>query len=321
MNSSVSDFGDSRRDSWLEYLSTLDWNPGFRDASSWSALLRAGSLRVDPDLAIEEVAKRITATGGTLNPGKLKQQQQRAFQRACNDAIGQQALVKPQKLKFDPDKLKSVAAKAPDVDVQWIARHSPIPPTEVTSRQFLEHLYLPGEKVVIFSVFESQGQCVYEVGGAWQPPLPDGGPNGVWFLANPVDGQEHPNPRLNGKLSRRSEESVTSWRYLVLENDEAPEVEWLAALVQLPLRIAAIYTSGGKSIHALVRIDAATKADWDAKCREIKPVVVTLGADESALTAVRLSRLPGARRAARLQELLYLDPEPTSISTFRKATL
>jgi hypothetical protein len=143
------------------------------------------------------------------------------------------------------------------------------------------------------------------------------GPDGVWFLAQPVDGQEHVNPRENKdgkiKMSRRSMESVTSWRYLVLESDKANARHWLAALVQLPLRIAAIYTSGGKSIHALVRVDASCKERWDAECDGLEPILVTLGADPAALTAVRLTRLPGCYRGDKEQKLLYLNPRPSGL--------
>jgi hypothetical protein len=78
----------------------------------------------------------------------------------------------------------------------------------------------------------------------------------------------------------------------------------------MPLRIASICESGGRSIHALVRLDAASKADWDAKVGAMKPVLVTLGADPGALSAVRLTRLPQAMRGERLQRLLYLNPAP-----------
>jgi hypothetical protein len=89
------------------------------------------------------------------------------------------------------------------------------------------------------------------------------------------------------------------------------ETLWLAALAQLPLKIAAIYTSGGKSIHALVRLDASTKAEWDAVRDKIKPILVPLGADPAAMTAVRLSRLPQTLRGKAPQRLLYLNPQPT----------
>jgi len=129
------------------------------------------------------------------------------------------------------------------------------------------------------------------------------------FLTNPGDGLYHPNMREQNKLSRRSEESVTSWRYMVVESDVADPEDWLRAVVQLPLQIVAIYTSGGKSIHLLVRVDAGSKTEWDEIKNELKPVLVTLGADPAALTAVRLSRLPQCWRGDKMQELLYLSPD------------
>ena len=131
--------------------------------------------------------------------------------------------------------------------------------------------------------------------GAWTIGS-TGARKGCGSCANPVDGKRHPNPRQGGKLSCRSEESVVAWRYLLLESDKADPREWLAALAQMPLRIAAIYTSGGRSIHALVRVDAASKAEWDAMARRLKPFMTTLGGDPGAITAVRLTRLPGCYR-------------------------
>lgn len=118
-------------------------------------------------------------------------------------------------------------------------------------------------------------------------------------------------------MSRRSEESVTAWRDLVLESDVAEMDEWLRCLVQLQLRTSAIYTSGGKSVHALVRLDARSKAEWDERHDLIRSALVPLGADANALTGVRLSRLPGAMRAGIPQELLYLNPNPTTVDDWR----
>jgi len=134
-------------------------------------------------------------------------------------------------------------------------------PAMVDTAGFLQALYRPGESVVCFDNEYSQGCAVWP---ADEAKLPRAGKNGCWYLAQPVDGQYHINPRSldkdgNAKQSRRSEESVTSWRYLVIESDEAPLRLWLGALVKLPLRIAAIYTSGGRSVHALVRVDAKTQ--------------------------------------------------------------
>jgi hypothetical protein len=43
-------------------------------------------------------------------------------------------------------------------------------------------------------------------------------------------------------------------------------------------------------------VDAESKADWDAKAQELKPLLTVLGADPGAITAVRLTRLPGCYR-------------------------
>ena len=302
------------------YIQSLNWGPGQRDVSAWNAFLRAGSLGVEPDTAAEAVATCIRVNGGTFDSAKLKSQLRRAYDYVGINGGSTVILPKPPKYEFAAEKLKAIASKVEGINSKWLEDHSPIPPSSVSSSQFLECLYQPGEKIVVFTEFESQGQHVYEVGGDPKIALPDGGPDGVWFLTNPVDGQYHPNPRQENKQSRRSEESVTSWSYLVLENDTADADDWLACLVQLPLRIVAIYTSGGKSIHALVRVDAESKSHWDEIKNEIKPVVVTLGADPNALTAVRLSRLPGTMRGENQQKLLYLDPDADGTPIITKHT-
>ena len=225
-------------------------------------------------------------------------------------------MVARRKPAFCPMVLKRVAAKmgaVPDV-FAFVAGCSPVCVGRQDSATVLRLLYPKGsgERVLIFADMKSQGQMLWEADKgdriqAWQLPA---GPDGVWFLAQPVDGEFHPNPRLGGKPSRRSEESVTSWRYVVLESDEADPDEWLRCLVQMPLRIACICESGRRSIHALVRVDAASKRDWDARVGSMKRALITLGADAGALSAVRLTRLPQAKRGGRLQRLLYLSAAP-----------
>lgn len=222
-------------------------------------------------------------------------------------------------------------------EISWV----PLPDEDdqrATTRLFLETCFNPGDRVLIFTDHRSQGDFGYIVGrGCWKlgaqegdPPtpaeLPTSGPCGVWFLNNPVTGRWTTNDC--GRLSRRSHQNVTSWRHLVLESDTAPTDQWLKALVRLPLSIVAIYTSGGRSIHALVRIDADDKAAADAAAAVLKDRLSPLGADPAALTSVRLSRLPGTHRCGstdddgkhtaydqpRLQRLLWLAETPAEKS-------
>lgn len=239
--------------------------------------------------------------------------------RAPSNVLPEPGEAKPQ---FDAEKLKRFAARWRGfVDTVWLSDRSPELPFGanggLSADGFLRAVFREGEKVVIFTNQRSQGQALWPA-----QPAPLAGDEGVWYLAQPVDGKEHPNPRSRGnngepKMSRRSEESVTDWRHLVLESDEADSRDWLAALVQLPLRVAAIYTSGKRSIHALVRIDAPSMKEWNNIVRQIRPMLVTLGADPRAMSAVRLTRLPGCLRGPmngrqKLQKLLYLNPEPAA---------
>ena len=113
---------------------------------------------------------------------------------------------------------------------------------------------------------------------------------GVYFLSNPVSGRD-----IDG--SWRSEANVTSWRYAVIESDKCEEALWLRMIVQLYLPIVAVYSSGGKSIHSLVRIDANSKQEWDWIVKldggrdSLQHRLVRLGADPGCLSALWLTRL------------------------------
>lgn len=245
---------------------------------------------------------------------------------------------------YDARKLASLAGKCPvEITPDWLLERSPVK-LEGTggalAGAFLTSLYQAGERVLIFTKNFSQGDFLFcpSLGGfrlaerpgvkAVQSALPEGGPEGVWFLVQPVTGEWLPNHNNRGrngkpKMGRRHGDCVTAWRYLVLESDDAPEELWLKALVQMPFPIVAIYTSGGRSIHALVRVGCGSKAIFDSLRDEMVQVLAPLGADAAAMTAVRLSRLPGMMRHGtkgkdgalhkyaepRLQRLLWLNPK------------
>ncbi|MCX6847593.1 MAG: hypothetical protein NTY98_01605 [Verrucomicrobia bacterium] len=312
---------------FLLYVRRLNWAKGVtKHEQQYHAFLRAASLGLDFNMVVAEISRRVEAVGGQLLPHALERQAERAYDHVANEATKSPKSQAIQKLKGGMVPKPQRTTKMPRAEFslktlkkttegmlfenvrEFVESKSVLPPATTTSQQFLNALYHAGENIIVFTKFESQGQFVYSINS--DAGLPEGGPDGVWFLSNPVDGRKHPNPRQGGKLSRRSEESVTSWRYLVLESDEAPFDDWLRFLVLVPLPIAAIYTSGGKSIHALVRMDAASKQEWDVTKKKIERTLVVHGADPAALTAVRLTRLPQCWRGAKRQELLYINPEP-----------
>ena len=264
-----------------DYLDEVPWDDNSRNHNkAYRAFKKMARLNTGPAAALAEVEKRIRRAGGIVDYHDLSEQLRRAYEFVGKVAAGDINIPMRQKTApFTPVRLKEIASNV-DIDdiAAFVCQQSPIPPSSVSAEGFLNHLYQRGECVVIFTNQESHGQALFVAGGTRPSlfPLLTGGPDGVWFLVQPVDGDYHWNPRQN-TMSRRSQESVNSWRYLVLESDEADANDWLKMLIQVPLPIVAMYSSGGRSIHALVRVEAASKAEWDGIKNRLAKALLPLG--------------------------------------------
>ena len=197
----------------------------------------------------------------------------------------------------------------------------------------LDTLYHHRERILIFDTFKTQGTHLRVVGegnyrlspipGHPATPcqhLPLSAADGAWYLTAPVLGTWQPNPNNIGadglpRPGRRHAACCTRFPYAVLESDTLPEDQWLRILARLPFPISAVYTSGGKSLHALIKTACATAPQFNAARKILLQHCTPLGADPAAITPVRLSRLPGCIRRSKgphaLQELLYLNPLAT----------
>ena len=251
--------------------------------------------------------------------------------------------------EFSAELAEKFAAACPrDIDREFLRRISPIGiPADPRrwSELLLDSLYSIQDRILIFTKFASQGQFLRVIHGKNYalapfpgkkahpvPALPDRGEDGVWFLAAPVEGLWKENPTATDprtglpKLGRRHTACCTAFPFAVLESDTLPESTWLRILARMRDDIAAIYTSGGKSIHALIRLRPCPQSaeQFNLHRESLLRRFVPLGADRAALTAVRLTRLPGAVRlsklapgaspespGAALQSLLYLNPHPS----------
>lgn len=268
---------------------------------TWHRAREAGLSEEEADAVCDEHATR------TLTRGDYP----RDFPKAKRSGLW-----KP-KPSYSPEKLKAFAAKAQGFTAEDMQRKSPISPDEVTPADFLRVISLPGEKRIVFSDYESQGQHLWICPPGHQPHDRNQLKRfvksfaGAWFLANPADGRKRYNERLR-KESARAVENLTSFPFLVVESDAAPHDLWIAALSVLPLPIVAVYESGKKSVHALVKIGAATEEEWKRAVEKRRGAFVMLGADDAAMRAVQLSRLPQCFRAetGKWQRLLYLNGAP-----------
>ena len=80
--------------------------------------------------------------------------------------------------------------------------------------------------------------------------------------------------------------------------------------------VAALIASGGKSIHAWIRVDCTDRKEWKelVKGRLYRDVFIPLGADPACSNPSRKSRLPGVvRPGGGWQEILFLNPQGGSV--------
>ena len=290
---------------WMKCLDGLPWGEGkTKQRQTYKAFIRAGTLGIDENRAMAEVERRVRAAGGKVVPRDLHRNLLRAYGYA-ETAETRPTLPPTPRPEFRPADLAALAAAGPEMSLQDLMAKSPVDPSQLNSGDFLEAVFEAGERVIVCKSLEDPG-CVYRVGSRepWINNL--GSPDGVFYLSNPADGLLRKN--ADGRNSLRSEGNLTDFRHLVLESDEAEALVWLRAMAQVSLPIVAIYTSGGKSVHILTRFECRTKAAFLEVLEPLKPGLVRYGADPAAMTAVRLTRLPGAMRGKNEQKLLFLDP-------------
>lgn len=182
--------------------------------------------------------------------------------------------------------------------------------------KFLETLYKPGEIVGITAnktdVQLSDGKYHPATNGRFDRTAgeliaelkahPDdiaaaiGGYNencGGWIRMNPMDGKGG------------SDENVVAFRYALVESDEMSIKEQEKKYLEYKLPIATLVYSGGKSMHAVVRIDAKDAKEYAERLDFLYSFLKAKGfsADGANKNPSRHTRMPGLKRGDKMQEL------------------
>jgi hypothetical protein len=131
-----------------------------------------------------------------------------------------------------------------------------------------------------------------------------------FFIPNPLTGLYA--ETKSGKQSCRGDSNIADYRYALFEVDlptvtlEEQAGFWMQYKEKLPVQ--AITYSGGKSLHALIRVNCENVMQWDKEIRNLAFVKwESFGADPACKNPARLSRLPGHKRDGKtLQKLLWL---------------
>jgi len=116
---------------------------------------------------------------------------------------------------------------------------------------------------------------------------------GAWIRFNPLDGKGVKN------------DNVTDFRYALVESDDMPVDQQNAIYRELELPIACLVHSGGKSLHAIVRIDAGNYEEYRKRVDYLYTICKKNGLkiDNQNRNPSRLSRMPGIMRKGNKQFL------------------
>ncbi len=117
---------------------------------------------------------------------------------------------------------------------------------------------------------------------------------GAWIRFNPLDGKGVRN------------ENVTEYRYALVESDSMEIGKQHALIRELELPVACLVHSGRKSLHAIVRIDAADYGEYRRRVDYLYDICRRNGLeiDQQNRNPSRLSRMPGVMRGSQKQFLV-----------------
>lgn len=117
---------------------------------------------------------------------------------------------------------------------------------------------------------------------------------GAWIRFNALDGKGVRN------------ENVTDYKYALVESDNMEPEKQNEIIRQLELPVACLVYSGGKSVHAIVHIDAANYDEYRKRVDYLYHVCRKNGLDidQQNRNPSRLSRMPGVLRNGKKQYLI-----------------
>jgi len=117
---------------------------------------------------------------------------------------------------------------------------------------------------------------------------------GAWIRFNPVDGEGVKN------------DNITRFKYALVESDTMPVSDQDAIYRKLELPISCLVHSGGKSLHAIVRVDAENYTEYRKRVEYLYDFLEKNGlkVDKQNRNPSRLSRMPGVTRNGNRQYLV-----------------
>lgn len=120
---------------------------------------------------------------------------------------------------------------------------------------------------------------------------------GVWIRVNPMDGKGIKN------------NNTAAFRHVLIESDEMSIEKQIDIYRRLELPITCLTLSGGKSVHALVKVDAKSADEYKERVKRLFQACIDQGLalDSQNRNPSRLCRFAGFERGDKEQSLLAVD--------------
>lgn len=140
-------------------------------------------------------------------------------------------------------------------------------------------------------LIEALSHCNGDIGSVLGDYNPEAG---AWIRFNPMDG-----------VGAR-DINVADYRYSLVESDGMDLEKQHAIIRELELPVACLVYSGGKSLHAIVRVDAADYTEYRKRVDYLYDICKKNGLeiDPQNRNPSRLSRMPGVVRGDRRQYII-----------------
>lgn len=153
-------------------------------------------------------------------------------------------------------------------------------------------------------LLDELSRCGGDIGAVFGDANPEAG---AWVRINPLDGKGV------------KDINVSDYRYVLIESDSLPVERQNALVRELELPIVTLTHTGGKSLHAVVRVDAKDREEYRKRVAFIFDVCRKNGLDidKSCKNPSRLSRFPGFIRGEHKQFLVDTNIGKSSFEEWR----
>ncbi len=172
--------------------------------------------------------------------------------------------------------------------------------------EFIRALFEPSDNISIV-VKGGNGGKPANRGDTWTPEeLADPNKTVAWTPTSRYGAWVRVNPL---KKDGATDADVARFGHCLVESDDLPIDDQYRLLLASQLPVATLVHSGGKSIHALVKVGAKDAEEYATRVATVYAFLESAGytVDKANRNPSRLSRLPGVMRGDNPQYLLHTD--------------